>query len=196
MSRPPRPPRAWATVLALAWVVGCSLPNPEQLAKEVLKADPGFSDVLDTHREIVNRIETLNRELALKRATVEQTIAKQRKDLSVAADTVRNKTTEVKRRMEPDRQRLTLALALAGEELRAKQGQRASLGRSMAQLRKAAKNDGALWTAQERATHDTQLQELLQDATRLDQETAAIKEHIRLLKIKLLLIRQIGRAHV
>ena len=189
MSRPPRLPRAWAALLVLVWVAGCSLPNPEQLTKEVLKAEPGFSEVLDKHREIINRIKTLDRELALKRATVEQAIAKQRNDLRVAADTVRNKTAEMQRRMEPDRQRLTLALAMAGEELRAKQGQRASLGRSMAQLRKAAKNDGALWTAQEREKHATQLQELLQDAARLDQEIAAIKQHIRLLKIKLLLIR-------
>lgn len=189
MPRPPRLPRAWAAVLALAWVAGCSVSNPEQLAKEVLRADPEFSEVLDKHREIVNRIDTLDRELALKRATIEQTIAKQRKDLSVAAGTVRTKTAEMKRRMEPDRHRLTLVLALAGEELRAKQGQRASLGRSMAQLRKAAKDNGAGWTAQERATYETQLPELLRDATRLDQETAAIKEHIRLLKIKLLLIR-------
>ena len=176
-------------VVALVWVAGCSPPSTEQLRQEVLKADPDFSETLGKHREIVNRINTLSRELALKRATIEQAIAKQRKDLSDAAEGVRSKTAEIKRRMEPDRQRLTLTLAMAGEELRAKQAQRASLGRSMARLRKATKDNTALWSPQERARHDTQLQELLQDATRLDQELVAIQAHIRLLKIKLILIK-------
>ena len=176
-------------VVALVWVAGCSPPSTEQLRQEVLKTDPDFSEILGKHREVVNRIDTLNRELALKRATIEQAIAKQRKDLSDAAEGVRSKTAEMKRRMEPDRQRLTLALSMAGEELRAKQVQRASLGRLIAQLRKAAKSQDALWTPQERAKHDTRLQELLQDATRLDQEIVAIKAHVRLLKIKLLLIK-------
>jgi len=176
-------------VVALVWIAGCSPPNTEQLRKEVLRADPEFSEILGKHREITNRMDTLNRELALKRATIEQAIAKQRRDLSDAAAGVRSKTAEIKKRMEPDRHRLTLALSMAGEELRAKQAQRASLGRMMAQLQKAAKNDGALWSPQERAAHEAQLQELLQDATRLDQELIAIRGHVRLLKIKILLIK-------
>ena len=189
MPETPRPPGFLLGVVALLWIAGCSPPNTEELRKEVLKADPMFSQALDKHRELASRIDTLNHELALKRATVEQAIAKQRKELSEAAESVRSKTGELKKKIEPERQRLTLAVSMAGEELRAKQGQRASLGRSMAQLRKAAKVDGAGWTLDERARHNAQLQDLLQNAGRLDQEIAAIKEHIRLLKIKLVLIK-------
>ena len=183
------PPRAAAAALVLVWAAGCAPTNPEQLTKEALASDPSFAKVLDKHREIVNRIDTLERELALKRATIEQAIAKQRRDLSAAADSVRSRTAEMKKRMEPDSERLTLTLSMAGEELRAKQAQRASLGRSMAQLQKAAKSNGALWSPQERATHDAQLQALMEDAARLDQEMTALRRHVRLIKIKLLLIK-------
>ena len=181
--------RVVLVVLCCLWLAGCAPANREKLSKEVLERDPEFGQVLEKHRELSNRIDIYQRELALKRATVEQAIAKQRKDLSAAVASVRAKTADVKKRMEPDRQRLMLALSMAGEELRAKQGQRASLGRSLAQLRKAAKNDGVSWTTEERAGHDAQMQDILHDADRLDQEIAALKEHLRLLNVKLLLIK-------
>ena len=168
---------------------GCAPAGREGLTKEVLKADPEFSSVLEKYRELANRIDTFERELSLKRSTVEQTIKQMRKDLAATAATVRSKTDELKKRIEPDRQRLELALSMAGEELKTKRAQRASLGRSVTQLKKAVKTASAAWTEEERSRQEAQIQEMLRDASRLDQELAAMKEHIRLLKIKLLLIK-------
>ena len=163
--------------------------NRERLAKEVLQSDPAFSEVLDRHREITNRIATYDREMALKRKTAEQAIAQMRKELAAAAASSRVKTAELKKRMEPDRERVTLALAMASEELRAKQGQRASLGRTMTQLKKALKSPHTGWSAQERTRQEARLQEILEDAARFDKEITAFTAHVRLLKIKLLLIK-------
>ena len=181
-------PPALAAALLLA--AGCAPPsNREQLTQEVLKADPAFAQVLDQHRELANRIQTFNQELALKRKTVDESIAQLRRDLISATATVRVKTDELKKKIEPDRQRLQLSLSLAGEELRAKQVQRASLGRSMARLRKALKQSGATWGEDELKRRQAQIDEMTAEAKRLDQEMASLKEHLRLLKIKLLLIK-------
>lgn len=174
--------------LLLIGVAGCSPVNREQLTKEVLKADPEFAMVLDKRRELSSRIETLKQELALKRTTINQKIGQLRKDLSTAAANGRAKTNEVKQRIEPDRQRLQLALTEASNELRVKREQRAELGRRIAQARKALKSATAL-PVQEQAARETQLNELVRDAGRLDQEMIGIKAHLRLLKVKLLLIK-------
>ena len=180
----------WLVVIVLVLgTASCAPANREELTKEVLKVDPEFSAVLEKHRELTSRIETYERELALKRSTIERGIAQLRKDLATATASTRAKTTEVKKRMEPDQQRLTLALSMSSEELRAKRIQRASLGRSMAQLRKALNSKDAAWTQQERTHQQTQLDEMLQDAVRLDKEMAGLKQNARLLKIKLLLIK-------
>lgn len=174
----------------LVIMAGCAPPSSrEQLTQEILRADPDFSEVLDKHRELANRIQTFERELALKRKTVDESVAQLRRDLASAAATMRAKTQELKRRMEPDRQRLELNLSLASEELRAKQVQRASLGRSVAQLKKSLKSQAAPLAPTERTRQEAQLDELLGDAARLDQELAGLKAHVRLLKIKLLLIK-------
>jgi len=173
----------------LSDVVGCAPANREQLTREILKADPGFAVVLDKHRELTNRIKTYERELALKRSTVERQIVHLRKELATAASTVRTRTQEARTRMEPERQRWQLALAMASEELRAKQLQRASLGRSIANLRTAAKTAGEVWSPSERAQHEAQMEQLRGDAKRLEAEITTLREHGRLLKIKLLLIR-------
>ena len=176
--------------LAGCWLAGCAPPsNHEQLAQEVLSGDPEFAQVLDRHRELANRIQTFERELALKRKTVDESVVQLRRDLASATATVRTKTRELKQRIEPDRQRLQLGLSLAGEELRAKQVQRASVGRSVAQLKKSLTSQSAPPAPQERERQQTQLNELLKDASRLDQELAGLKAHVRLLKIKLLLIK-------
>ncbi len=48
---------------------GCGPPaSREELTKQVLKVDSEFTSVLDKHRELSNRIETYERELALKRS--------------------------------------------------------------------------------------------------------------------------------
>lgn len=180
--------RTTAALLCLV-LAGCAQSSREQLAKEVLKADPNFSAVLEKHRELANRLETYERELTLKRTTVERSIAQLRKDLADAAANVKVKALDAKRKLEPERERLVLALAMASEELRAKRLQRASLGRGIAKLKKALGSAKDIWTKDERARQDTQIQEMLRDAARLDQEMAALKQHVRLLKIKLLLIR-------
>jgi hypothetical protein len=181
--------RRLIAILLVVGMASCAPANREDLVKEVLKADPEFSSVLEKQRELTSRIQTYERELALKRSTIERSIAQLRKDLATAAASTRAKTAEVKKRMEPDRQRLTLALSMSSEELRAKRIQRAGLGRSIAQLRKALNSKDAAWTEQERARQQAQLDEMLQDAARLDQEMAGLKQNVRLLKIKLLLIK-------
>jgi hypothetical protein len=175
-------------VLLLAFA-GCAPANRDQLAQEVLKADPKFSKTLDKHRELVNRIDTFERELALKRTTTEQTIAQLRKDLAAAVEGVKGKTHEARSRMEPERQQLQAALATAAEDLRAKQLQRATLGRSMTQLRKEIKRGGEAWSPEERQRREQDMEQLLADGARVDQEIVSLREHIRLLKIKLLLIK-------
>ena len=183
------PTRAFAALLVTGLLSGCTRTNREDLVKEVAKADPEFGAVLDKHRELSNRIETYERELALKRTTVDRTITQLRRDLSAATDSVRNKTAEAKKKMEPDRRRLALALSMAAEELQAKRVQRASLGRQITQLRKAVKTGGATWSEDERSQQEAKVTEMLRDAKRLDQEMDALKQHVRLIKIKLLLIK-------
>ena len=184
--------RSAALGMGLLWVAGCGghpPANREQLATEVLNADPNFSWVLDKYRTIANRISTYERELALKRTTIEQSITKMRKDLMAATADVKSKTAELKKQLDPDRQRLEHALAMAGEELHTKRFQRASLGRRVAQLRKSATSERNAWTDEDRAKQEGEIREALKDAERLDREITGIKEHMRLLKVKTLLIR-------
>ena len=187
----PRAMRVWVLWIALAAAAsGCDqLANREQLAAETIKQDPEFRLVLDKHRALVNRIETYARELALKRSTIEQNITQMRKDLATSSSTVKSRIADVRKQMEPERQRLELALSMAGEELRVKRFQRASLGRSLAQLRKAAKGSSSAFPEAERARQQEKLNEMLRDAQRLDQEIAALKTHMQRLKVKVLLIQ-------
>ena len=178
-----------AGCLALS-LSGCSAPaNREQLAKEVLAVDPGFSSMLDMHRDLTSRIDTYQRELALKRSTIERSIADLRKELETATANVRAKIDAAKAQLDPERKRLDIQLVLAGEELRAKQAQRANIGRSIAKLRKTLKEAGQALSEPERATQEGRLEEHLREGGRLDREIAGSKEHIRLLKLKLLLVR-------
>ena len=179
-----------AVVLGMVCSGGCSQPvNREQLLKQVLTTDPGFASVLTKHRELVKRIETYQRELALKRTTVEQSVRQLRKELTETASAVSSKIDETKRRIEPDRKRLELALFMAAEELKAKRAERASLGRSIARLRKSGKSGETGASNDERLEQASQLQDMINDAARLDQEIIALKEHVHLIKIKLFLIK-------
>ena len=180
----------YAIAVLLAFSLGsCAPANRDQLAKEVIAKDPEFAAVLEKRRQLVSRIQTFEKELALKRSTVDKTIAQLRKDLAAANANVRQKTVETKRRMDPDRERLDLALSMAGQELRTKRQQRANLGRQIAQLKKAAKGAQGTWTREDMERHDERITEMLADAERLDAEMAGLKEHSRLLKLKLLLIK-------
>jgi hypothetical protein len=179
--------------VALVIAGGCGPPareaeRRERLVGEVLGEDPEFAWVLERHRTIANRMETYERELALKRTTVEQGIAQLRKEFEAATEQVRKKIDETKQRLKPDRATLQMALSQAQTELRAKQLQRAHLGRSLATLRKQ-REGGPRSNESERGGPDAQMQELLADGRRLDQEMAALRAHLRLLKLKLELIR-------
>ena len=181
--------RVLPLLLALLWASGCAPANREELIKDVLKTDPEFSAVLDKYQQLASRIETLQKELELKRTTIQQNIKQLQKELAAAAESVKLKTADVKKRMEPDRQRLELALAMAVNELRERREQRAQLGRSIVEISKASKNPHAEWTENERAQHERQTDEMRHDARRLDEEMTRLKAHLRLLKVKLLLIR-------
>jgi len=180
--------RVLAALLA-AGIAGCAPANREQLAKEALSQDPEFSAVLEKHQELSSRIQTYERELTLKRSTVEKTIQQLRKDLTEAARQVGVRTAEVKQRMEPDRKRLELTLSLAGEDLAAKREQRANLGRQIVQSKKSLKDPRLGLSAEQLAQKEAKIGEMVRDAQRLDQEMDGLKEHIRLIKIKLLLIK-------
>lgn len=167
----------------------CTPVNKEQLTKEVLKADPEFSSVLEKRRELANRIETDVRVFALKRADIDRKIQQLRKELTAADAETRQKREHIKSQMEPDRTRLTEALTRASAELRAKQVERSNTGKLMAELKKGMQQTDAALSAQERSAKEREIKELLRNAARLDQETAALKAHVRLLKIKLTLIK-------
>ncbi len=173
----------------LSGLPSCTPTNREQVAREVLTADPSFGAVLGRRRELENRIETYERELALKRSAVERAITQLRRELAAAATSVRMRITEVKKRLEPERSRLQLALSMANNELQAKQAQRASLGRSIASLKKALRESYSGWSEAEQAKQQARIDELLEEVGRIDQEIATINAHMRLLRRKLLLIK-------
>ncbi len=178
---------AWLLAGIVGAGAGCAPANREDLVKQVLAKDPEFSSVLAKHKELGGRINTYERELALKRTTIEGQIAQLRKDLAAAAKSARERTAQVKTQLDPDRERLKLALSMAAEQLRSAQAQRASIGRSISQLRKSLK-DESLGQA-DRTSQQARVEDLARDTQRLDQELTTLREHIRLLKIKLLLIR-------
>ena len=179
-----------AAILSGAFLAGCGPPvNREQLIKQVLDADPGFSSVLARHRELARRIDTYQRELALKRNTVEQSIRQMRKELAEKAIAVKSKVDETKRGIGPDRKRLELALFMAAEEMKAKHVQRASLGHAIARLRKSRKSGDIPASTAERIAQESQLNDLVNDAARLDQEIVALNTHIHFIKVKLFLIK-------
>lgn len=171
---------------------GCGPPpNLERLRQEVLSGDPEFSSSLEKHDELANKIGLLERNLALKRSQVEKQIAQLRKELDDATAKARQEIQRTKILIQPDAQRVELAFSMAVEERKAKQGQRASISRSVSQLRKSLKEgpNAPQWTAPERARMTGELNELLAETRRLDQELAALNEHLRLLKIKRLLLK-------
>lgn len=178
-----------APVLALSFkgCQGFAPANRGALEQDVLKADPSFGSVLEKHRELSSRIQTYERELELKRSDVDAQIGQLRKSLAAAAKSANTKISQTKSLMDPDRERLRLALTMAGEQLRGTQLQRSSISRSVSQLRKALKQENTALSAKERAGQAAQLDELLRDAKRLDVEILALREHVRLLKLKLLL---------
>jgi chromosome segregation ATPase len=184
-----RLPRGWAACLAAGFLTaGCVVPiNRDAVSKEVLDADPSFHSVLEKHRDLKRRIETLQRELSLKRSTVNQTIEQLREDLKASVAAVRAKTRETRAKIDPDRQRLAHALREGAAELKSKQLERAVVGRAMSQLKKSQRAGESAAGAPRDAQRD--LESMAADAERLDHELAALREHIRLLKLKLLLTK-------
>lgn len=180
-----RPLRVMIGVLVVS-ASGCGPPaDPEELRKEALQADPAFATVLERRDEQANRVDLLRREFDLKRTQAEGRIAQLRKDVKDARQQVEQKIQNSLAVLKPDLDRLRLALSLANDERQAKRAQRASLSRSISRLKHAVKaGEAADQTSIERELHD-----LLQESQRLDREVRALNEHIRLLKIKLLLLR-------
>ena len=176
-------------VLLLCCAAGCAKVNREQLEQEILAADPEFSGVLDKRRELANRLQTYERELALKRTSIERNISQLRGELADVSENVKTKTAEIRKRMEPDHERISLALSLANEKLRVARTQRASVSRSATRLRKALKASGQSWSNSEFDGKRAELQELERDAARLDHELQTLKRHVRLLRSKLLLLK-------
>ena len=164
--------------IALLWLAGCAPIDRQKLTQEVIAKDPEFGAVLEKHRELSSRIQTYDRELSVRRSEVEKKITQLRKDLVEAAASVRMKTNEAKKRMEPDRLRLQQALTQAGNELKIKQEQRSTLGKQIAMLKKSPGQ-----------SPDGNLAQLLKQAEQFDQDLAEVKERTRLYKIKLLLIK-------
>lgn len=180
----------WLWVLLGVALSGCGPPaNPQQLRQDVLNADPAFAETLNKRDEAANRIALQERELAVKRSRVDGQIAQLRQELKEATDQAAQKTRQIKAMLDPDRQRVELAYGMAAEELKAKRQQRASIGRSVSQLRKTLKDPGSGWTESERAKMDRELNDFLSETERLDQEIAGLNQHIRLLKVKRLLLR-------
>jgi len=164
-------------LIALLWLAGCAPVDRQKLAQEVIAKDPEFAAVLEKHRELSSRIQTYDRELSVRRSDVEKKIIQLRKDLVDAVVTVRLKTEDVKKRMEPDRVRLQQALTQAANELKIKREQRSTLGKQIAMLKKSPGQ-----------SPDDNLA-LLKQAEQLDQGLAEVKDRMRLYKIKLLLIK-------
>ena len=67
--------------------------------------------------------------------------------------------------------------------------ERAAIGRSIGQLRKSLTSSSVAWTDEERTRQAASADEMVRDAARIDHELATLKAHVRLLKIKLLLIK-------
>jgi hypothetical protein len=179
----------WATGLAAGVLAaGCAPIDRESVVGEVLQADPGFSEVIEKHQDLRRRIETYERELSLKRSTVNQTIKQLRQDLASSAATVRAKTEETRAKMDPDRKRLVQALTEGAALLKAKQLERAVISRSMIRLRKSqeAARQGAGGAAGGPAAD---LAGISADAARVDHEIAGLKDHVRLIKLKLLITK-------
>jgi len=182
----------WTVVygLLLGFAAGCGPPaNPERLREEVLKADPTFSEVLQKRDEQANRIKLLEREFDLKRTQAHDQIAKLQKELQDARAQVDQKILRSKALMKPDIDRLELAISMATEERQAKRNQRASVGRSISRLRKALSQDTPQFAAAERARMEQELSDLVAETQRVDYEITALNEHLRLLKIKRVLLR-------
>ena len=98
---------------------------------------------------------------------------------------VEQKIQKSRAALQPDIDRLRLALSMANDERQAKRAQRASLTRSIGRLKNALKTGETA----DRTSIDRELYDFLQESQRLDREVHTLNEHIRLLKIKLLLLR-------
>lgn len=163
--------------ILLASLAGCAPVDREKLAQEVVAKDPEFASVLEKQKELSGRIQTYERELIVRRTETQKKIDQLRKDLADAASVVRAKTADVKKRMDPDKQRLELSLTAAAGELALKRQERANLGKEIVQLKKSGQGASG------------ELEQLLRQTEQLDSLISDRKENVRLLKIKLLLIK-------
>ena len=178
-------------VVVLASAGGCGWKPADRhtIRMEVLKADPTFSGALETHDNVANRIDVLERELALKRTQVERHVAQLRNELRTATTKVERDSAGLRTLLNPVIESVELVFAMGVEELKTKRSQRASLGRSISRLRKTMKDARGQWSTSQRERMEHELAELQRETQRVDQELAALNEHLRLLKKKRLLLR-------
>jgi chromosome segregation ATPase len=171
--------------LILIASLGCSNLKDLQVSKEkVLKSDPGFLKVLQKKNEVANKISQMEKEILLKQSQIDRQISQLKKEAAEARVQVNLKINQAKALLDPELQRIDLALSLANEELRSKLGQRASLKRSIQRLKKALKVTSQNWSDAQRKQTQKDMDEFIQEANRLDAEISSLKSHIALLKNK------------
>ncbi len=169
---------------------GCSNTEDarEDMTRTVLEVDPAFNKVIEEYQRITNQMETIEREWELKQVLVDQKVQHMNQQLTAAREEVTLRQNQLNEEIEPERQELRELHAHTVDELRERQLQRSTLGRSIAKLRKAVKLAGEAWPLSERQRQDDQLEQMLRDANRIDQEIEMIKQAISLLEAKLVLI--------
>ncbi len=187
-------PSSWLAallaVVTFAAVSGCNRRGVDLQAirREVLAADPEFGEHLERRDELANRVQVLQRELSVKQSQVDRQISQLRDGLRHTTDEVNHNVQSLRGQMSPVTARIDAEMSRGGEELKALRLQRATVGRTMSQLRKSLKAPAEL-TETERVRMDRELGEILEETNRLDLEIAAVNQHIRLLRNKRLLLR-------
>ncbi len=174
----------------LLGLTSCGPPrNLDAIRSEVLKADPDFTSVMEKRDELANRITLTERNLALKKSQIEHQIAQLKQEIEDVSAKAKKDIEKTKALLSPDAERVHLALSMATQERKAKQGQRVVLGRSISRIEKAMKQGGTEWAEADRTRMQKELRDLRDEIKRLDVEIAGLNEHLRLLKNKELLLQ-------
>ena len=178
-------------IFGLAVVLaGCSgSAGREQHTKEVIAVDPTFSAVLDRHRRLLNRLEAYDREFGLKRLMVERTISQLRQDLAATKRDITQRKAQLKSEMDPVRAGLMQDMAEARAEIAGLGLQRSTIGGWISKIKKAMLDAHGAWPAEEHAHQQAELEQMLQTAHRMESEIEVLKNHIRILELKIELIR-------
>ena len=184
-----------ALLLAFSWPTwlptGCQrkAEDLQAVKSRVLAADEKFSAPLAKHDELANQLQVLDRELQLKRTQIEDQIAKLRGELLEATKQSKQQAEQLKAQLNPEVERVELALAMAKEEQKSKRRQRGALGRSVSKLRKSIKQAQDSQAGEDPTKLSQELTNHLEEMTRLDKELASLGQHIELLEDKRQLLK-------